>query len=523
MSKKTEVVLVKAPYQRSIYTQQQIDEFRRCADPATGPMYFMDNFFYIQHPTRGRMLYHPFDYQKRLIETYHNYRFSISMMPRQTGKSTSAAGYLLWYAMFVPDSTILVAAHKYTGAQEIMTRIRYAYESVPDHIRAGAVDYNKGSLTFDNGSRIVSATTTENTGRGMSISLLYADEFAFVRPTIATEFWTSISPTLATGGKAIITSTPNSDEDQFALLWKGANRCTDEYGNPTEVGQNGFKAYRSFWNEHPDRDETWAAQQRAALGIDRFRREMDCEFIIADETLIAPAKLIDLEPSQPAYKTGEVRWYKKPEPGKIYCVSLDPSLGTGGDPAAIQVFEANSTEQVAEWRHNRTDIPTQIRILANIVQHIHDTVKDDRVIYYSVENNSIGEAALISISEYGEENIRGYFLSEAGGSASGRRYRKGFNTTNKPKLAACAKLKHLIESGRMRLHSAPLISELKNFVASGTGYAAKIGETDDLVMATVLIVRMLQVLQSYHSELDTQMRDHQDNFVEPLPVIISFG
>ena len=196
---KDEVALIKTPHKRMTYTADQIHEFQACADPVTGPMYFMDHFFYIQHPTRGRMLYHPFDYQKRLIETYHNYRFSISMMPRQTGKSTSAAGYLLWYAMFIPDSTILVAAHKYTGSQEIMQRIRYAYESVPDHIRAGAVDYNKGSLTFDNGSRIVSATTTENTGRGMSISLLYADEFAFVRPTIATEFWTSISPTLATG------------------------------------------------------------------------------------------------------------------------------------------------------------------------------------------------------------------------------------------------------------------------------------------------------------------------------------
>jgi hypothetical protein len=272
----TEPALVKTPYSKVTYSQQQIDEFVACADPVSGPQYFLDNFFYIQHPTKGRMLYHPFEYQKRLIDVYHNYRYSISMMPRQTGKSTSAAGYLLWYAMFVPDSTILVAAHKYTGSQEIMQRIRYAYESVPDHIRAGATNYNKGSIEFDNGSRIVSATTTENTGRGMSISLLYADEFAFVRPTIATEFWTSISPTLATGGKAIITSTPNSDEDQFALLWKGANKCEDEYGNPTLVGQNGFRAYRSFWHEHPDRDETWAQQQRAALGIDRFRREMDC-------------------------------------------------------------------------------------------------------------------------------------------------------------------------------------------------------------------------------------------------------
>ena len=514
MSKKDEPTLIKAPYSRSLYTDQQLREFAACADPVTGPMYFLDNFFYIQHPTRGRMLYHPFEYQRRLIDVYHGFRFSISMMPRQTGKSTSAAGYLLWYAMFVPDSTILIAAHKYTGSQEIMQRVRYAYESVPDHIRVGVTSYNKGSIDFDNGSRIVSATTTENTGRGMSISLLYADEFAFVRPTIATEFWTSISPTLSTGGKAIITSTPNSDEDQFALLWKGANRCVDEYGNPTKVGINGFKAYRSFWNEHPDRDETWAAQQRAALGVDRFRREMDCEFLIADETLIAPAKLIDLEGHDPLYKTGEVRWYKKPEPGRIYVVALDPSLGTGGDPAAIQVFEANTTEQVAEWRHNRTDIPTQIRIFVDIIRAINEKTRDTMSTYYSVENNAIGEAALISINEFGEENIPGYFLSDSG------RFRKGFTTSNKSKLSACAKLKHLIESNRMRLNSAVLISELKNFVASGTSYAAKAGETDDLVMATVLVVRMLQQLQSYHSELDTQMRDHQDHMIEPLPFMM---
>lgn len=520
MSKSLEGVLIKPPHLRVNYTEQQLDEFIACADPASGPLYFMDHFFYIQHPTRGRMMYHPFEYQRRLIHTYHNYRYSISLMPRQTGKSTSAAGYLLWYAMFVPDSTILVAAHKYTGAQEIMQRVRYAYESVPDHIRAGVTSYNKGSLEFDNGSRIVSATTTENTGRGMSISLLYADEFAFVRPTIATEFWTSISPTLATGGKAIITSTPNSDEDQFALLWKGANRCEDEFGNPTEIGVNGFKAYRSFWNEHPDRDESWATQQRAALGSDRFRREMDCEFIINDETLIAPTTLIDLQGVDPVYKTGEVRWYQRIDPEKIYVVALDPSLGTGGDPAAIQIFDANSTLQVGEWRHNKTDIPGQVRILADIIRHINETVRDPKSIYFSVENNTIGEAALISIAEYGEENIQGYFLSEPGVSVS-RRFRKGFNTTNKSKLSACAKLKHLVESKRMKINSKSLISELKNFVASGASYAAKLGETDDLVMSTLLVVRMMQLLQSYHQNLDDQMRDHQDVVIEPLPFVMT--
>jgi hypothetical protein len=510
--------LAKTPYKTETWSEEQLREFALCADPVTGPQYFLDNFFYIQHPTRGKIQYQPYDYQTRLIETYHNYRFSISMMPRQTGKSTSAAGYLLWYAMFVPDSTILIAAHKYDGSQEIMQRIRYAYELCPNHIRAGSTNYNKGSIEFENGSRIVSATTTENTGRGMSISLLYCDEFAFVRPGIATEFWTSISPTLATGGKCIITSTPNSDEDQFALLWKGALKMEDSHGNPQEVGVNGFRAYRSYWREHPDRDEAWAAAQRAQLGEDRFRREMDCEFIINDETLIAPAKLIELEGIEPIHRTAQVRWYKIPEPGKIYCVGLDPSLGTGGDPAAIQIFEANTTEQVGEWKHNRTPIPEQVRILADVVKYIYSIVKDEQMIYYSVENNNIGEAALISIDQFGESNIKGYFLSDPTRGAG--RYRKGFNTSPKNKLTACSKLKHLIEQNRMKLRSKPLISELKTFVAHGMAFAAKPGSTDDLVMAALLVTRMMVLLQEYHPEMDTVMRDHGETIDAPLPFVV---
>ena len=519
MTKTLETALVKTPYKQQTFTPEQLEEFLNCADPVTGPEYFLDHYFYIQHPTQGKMLYHPFTYQRKLIHTYHNYRFSISMMPRQTGKSTSAAGYLLWYAMFVPDSTILIAAHKYTGAQEIMQRIRFAYELCPDHIRAGVTSYNKGSIDFENGSRIVSATTTETTGRGMSISLLYADEFAFVRPTIATEFWTSISPTLATGGKCIITSTPNSDEDQFALMWKGANKTQDEHGNETELGINGFKAYRSYWQEHPDRDAAWGESMRAQLGDDRFRREIGCEFIISDETLIAPAKLLDLEGREPLYKTGEVRWYEPIKKGSIYVVALDPSLGTGGDYAAIQIFEANTTRQVGEWRHNRTPIPQQVKILADICEHIHSTVDDVNSIYYSVENNTIGEAVLISIDEWGEERIRGFFLSDNSVvNASGRRFRRGYNTTPKSKLAACAKFKNLVESGRMTVASRPLVSELKTFVSSGVSYAAKPGETDDLVMATVLVVRMLQTLQGYYADLDKHIRDHGE-VIEPMPFI----
>ena len=503
--------LVKNPYTKTKFKNaKELQDFIKCCDPDTGYLYFMDNFFMIQHPTKGSMVYHPYGYQKRLINTYHNYRFSISLMPRQSGKSTSAAGYLLWYAMFVPDSTILIAAHKYTGAQEIMQRVRYAYENCPDYIKAGATTYNKGNLDFENGSRIVSATTTENTGRGMSITLLYLDEFAFVRPSIAREFWTAITPTLSTGGKAIITSTPNSDEDQFAFIWKGANKTEDDFGNTTDLGINGFKAYRSSWDEQPGRDQKWADEIKAQLGEDRFRREIGCEFIIADETLINPNTLIDLQGIEPITRMGQVRWYQKPVKGNIYTVALDPSIGTGNDPAAIQIFEANTVTQIGEWKHNKTDIPTQIKLMAQINKYIVECTSEPNNVYYSVENNSIGEAALVSLNEYGENNIPGTFISEPG------KKRKGFNTTQKSKLTACAKFKTLIESKKLTINSRSLVSELKAFVAHGGSYAAKIGDHDDLVMASLLSIRMIQELGSYHFELDSYVRDHEE-FVAPLP------
>jgi hypothetical protein len=345
---------------------------------------------------------------------------------------------------------------------------------------------------------------------------LYLDEFAFVRPTIAQEFWTSITPTLSTGGKAIITSTPNSDEDQFALIWKGANKCLDEFGNTTDLGINGFRAYKATWHAHPERDEKWADEMKSQLGEDRFRREMNCEFIIADETLINPSTLIDLEGIEPILRQGQIRWYKTPKKGNIYVVTLDPSIGTGGDPAGIQIFEANTTTQVGEWKHNKTDIPSQIKLIAQINKYIVDCTTEPRNIYYSIENNSVGEAALVSLNEYGEQNIVGNFISEPG------KKRKGFTTTNKSKLAACAKFKSLLESKKLTINSKSLVSELKTFVAKGASYEAKLGENDDLVMAALLSVRVMQQLSDFNVDLENHIRDHQE-IIMPLPFFAVFA
>ena len=508
--------MIKKPNQKMLYTRHQMMEFAKCADPDTGYEYFMKNYFYIQHPVKGQLKYSPFEYQERLIHTYHENRFSIALMPRQTGKSTSAAGYLLWYAMFKPDSIILIAAHKQSGASEIMQRVRYAYELCPDFIRCGATTYNKNSIEFDNGSRLVAQATTENTGRGMSITLLYLDEFAFVRNTIAEEFWTAMRPTLATGGKCIITSTPNSDEDQFAQLWNQANKTIDAHGNDTGIGVNGFKSFRSYWNEHPDRDEKWAAEEEAAIGHERFRREHGCEFIIHEETLINGLRLVEMQGIDPVRTEGQVRWYKEPSKGHTYVIGLDPSLGTGGDNAGIQIFELPDMVQVGEWMHNKTDISSQIKILKSICEYLATITETPNDIYYSVENNSIGEAALVSIAELGEENIPGIFLTEPKKHGNARKFRKGFNTTENSKISACAKFKSLIETDRMIVNSKPLISEMKTFVAHGRSYKAKEGDHDDLVMSSLLVVRMVAVIKEYDPTLEKHLRDHQDELLAPM-------
>jgi len=275
--------------------------------------------------------------------------------------------------------------------------------------------------------------------------------------------------------------------------------------------------------EHPDRDEQWADEEKGRIGDERFRREHLNEFLIFDETLIAATTLIDMEGVDPSRKSGQVRWYAEPKAGMIYTVALDPSLGTGGDPAAIQVFEANTTKQIAEWKHNKTAIPMQVRVFADIIKEVSDKCQNQNNVYYSVENNTIGEAALISLDEYGEQNISGVFLSEPKGrGVGGKRYRKGFNTTNTNKLAACAKLKNLVETKRMVVNSKPLITEFKHFVAHGASYAAKPGEHDDLVMALLLTIRMFAILKDYHKELSGQLRDYGDDIIEPMPFIAMF-
>ena len=245
----------------------------------------------------------------------------------------------------------------------------------------------------------------------------------------------------------------------------------------------------------------------------------NCKFITFDETLINPFVLNQLDGIEPIDKQGQVRWYLKPTKGNIYICALDPSIGTGGDPAAIQIFEAKTNRQVAEWCHNKTSVEKQINLLREITTHLVSITEQATDVYWSVENNTIGEAALVTIRAIGEENIPGIFLSESIKPGQVRKYRKGFTTTNTNKLTACAKLKHLVENQKIKIYSKKLISELKTFVSVENTYKAKTGETDDLVTSLITVIRMMETMKDYI--VDMQDVRETGDFTMPLPFLMS--
>jgi hypothetical protein len=265
MAKSKNPYLKKANEQHE-YTNQQVLELMKCADD---PIHFITNYVVIEHPVKGAIKFDMYPYQKRIIRAFKDNRQVIVLSARQTGKSISSAAYLLWFACFHFDKTILIASNKNDNAMEMIHRIRFMYERLPHWLKPGITEdgWNKHSVGFDNGSRIISQATSETTGRGMSISLLFLDEFAFVRETIQEEFWTSVAPTLATGGSCIITSTPNGDTNRFAQLWRGA--CV-------KANDNGFVPIEVKWNEPPGRDEKFKQKEMAKIGETRWKQEYEC-------------------------------------------------------------------------------------------------------------------------------------------------------------------------------------------------------------------------------------------------------
>lgn len=399
-----------------------------------------------------------------------------------THNTTCLAAYALWYACFMDDVTVLIVSNKNSNAMEFIHRAKYAYESLPNWIKPG-VDpelWTKHDIGFDNKSRILSQATTESSGRGLSISLLIADELAHVKPRIVEEFWTSISPTLSTGGKCAISSTPNGDTDLFSTLWRGA-----------EAGINGFVPRFYDCRHVPHITDEFLAQERAKIGETRVRQEYFCHFISSEELLVDSVALShideDLKKNVPVLSSKNNIVFFEPiqEQGATYIVGVDPSKGVGRDFSAIQVWRVDSKiYQVAEFRSNEMVTGQLYATLKTLLTKLDNNMKN--LVFFGIENNGVGEGM---ITLY--KNDPG-IMALGGATLVNDKNQMGMNTTSQNKTRSCLTLKDLIEGGRLVIKSHDYVRELKTYVRHKSSYAAQHGGTDDLIAASLLCARILK-------------------------------
>jgi hypothetical protein len=478
--------LIKRAYATSEYTPDLIQELIKCKDD---PVYFIKNYVWLQHATKGKILFKLYDYQEELVRACEENDRVIALISRQMGKTQTISMYLLWFAMFNRDKTIVIASKNNAHAMEIMDRIRFAYEELPHWLKAGCKYYNKHNIEFDNGSRIKSEATTEKTGRGLAISKLYLDELAFISPRVQTAMWRSLSPTLSTGGQAIISSTPNGDTDLFADLWRGANSQ-----------QNAFKPVFYPWNLHPDRDETYIKKMQGELGPIGFRQEVLCEFISSDAMLIDSLRLSFLKGKKPLTENMGFKFWTNDIGGKTktYLIGLDPATGNGSDFTVIEVVEFPAMKQIAELRLNTVNIPLIYAKLKWLFKYLRQPTPNGRSeIIWSFERNGVGEALVAMIQN--DDSMDGGVYLDGVDLYNESANRLGVYTTGKSKLLSCMQLKNLIEKGPtgIEINSDVLLIELQNFVAVGGTYQAKKGCTDDAIMAMAVIMKVLSRLATY--------------------------
>lgn len=413
--------------------------------------------------------------------------------------TTVAAMYILWFATFNAAKRCVIASKAMNHAVEIMSRIKFAYEELPNWIKGGCTFYNRTSIEFTNKSVIVSEATSEKTGRGSSPSIIFLDEIAFISNRIQEEMWGSLTPALSTGGKFIITSTPNGDSDLFATLWRGAN-----------AGTNSFKPLQFLWWRHPDRDQAYYDDMVGKLGAVRAAQELDCQFLSSDALLISSVKLFQLRFEQPLWESMGFKFWVPEEQlggkGKIYLVGLDPATGTGSDFSVIEIFEFPSLNQIGEFRSNEINIPLLYAKLSWILKKLSANVNGGIAeVLWTFERNGIGEA--ISALYFNDEH-----QVEEADLMNDHPSKFGVYTTGKVKILSCLQLKTMVEkiNGGLNIKSEVLLNELKNFVAKGGGYEAKSGSTDDAVMATVLIMRLIKRLSEYNEEAFSKVNEYVD-------------
>jgi hypothetical protein len=433
-----------------------------------------------------------YEYQKEMILSIHQNKDTIILASRQMGKTTVVAMYVIWLTCFAKKDEpklCIIASKAMAHATEIMSRIKFAYEELPEWLKPGCKYYSRTSIEFDNNAKIKCEATSEKTGRGSSPSFLFIDEIAFLSRRIQEEMWASLAPSLSTGGKFVLTSTPNGDSDLFAQLWRGANS-----------GANSFNPIKALWYQHPSRDEKYYKEMVGKLGPVKARQELDCEFLSSDALLIDSRRLHMMR-AKPHIREemGFKFWKDVGGGGKTYLLGVDPATGNGSDFTSIEVVEFPSLEQVAELRLNNVNIPLIYAKIKWILKHLRtpDANRRRAEVVWSFERNGVGEALVAMIQNDDSPDGGVYIDGVELYNESANRF--GCYTTGKSKLVTCMQLKNLIEKidNGLQINSDVLLEELKNFVARGGSYEAKIGGTDDCIMAMNVVMKLMNRLSHY--------------------------
>ena len=487
------------------FTQENIVEFLKCKED---PVYFANNYMKIVSLDEGLVQFKPYDFQERLINNFHENRFNICKMPRQTGKSTTSVAYLLHYCVFNDSVNIGILANKAATARDLLGRLQIAYENLPKWMQQGIISWNKGSLELENGSKILAASTSASAVRGMSFNILFLDEFAFVPNHIADAFFSSVYPTITSGKttKVIMVSTPHG-MNHFYRYWHDAERGKNEYV-PTDV----------HWSQVPGRDSEWKRQTIANTSEQQFKIEFECEFLGSVNTLISPAKLKNLVYDEPLKRNAGLDIYENPKKEHNYVISVDVARGLGNDYSAFIVFDTTEFpyKVVAKYRNNEI----KPMLFPNIIL---DVAKGYNNAYLLIEVNDIGDQ-VASILQYDLEyenllmaSMRGRNGQIVGQGFSGKKTQLGVRMTAAVKKLGCSNLKTLLEDDKLLTSDYDIISELTTFAQKHNSFEAEEGCNDDLAMCLVIFAWL--VAQDYFKEMtDNDVRkriyEEQKNQIE---------
>lgn len=476
------------------FSQWEYDEYIKCSQD---PIYFIRNYVKIISLDEGIILFDMHDYQEEMVQAFHENRFSIVRIGRQSGKTTTSVGYLLWLSLFSLNYSIAITANKKALAVDILSRYQLAYENLPMWLQQGVVIWNKGSVELENGSKLLAASTAASSIRGGSFNLVFMDEFAHVHNNLAEEFFTSTYPVISSGKttKIIIVSTPRGMNLYYKMWMDAVNKKSD------------YKAVDIHWSRVPGRDEAWKEATIRNTSQRQFNQEFGCEFLGSTNTLIDGMKLqtmfakdpIDTDDDKfngfsipnemeiyeaPIKETFDYETQKQIDKDHLYVICADVSEGKNLDYTTFSVFDCSTIpyRQVAIYRNNMISpmlFPDVLKLAAEYYNNAYVLIE--------INNNPQVADTLHQDLEY--ENV---FMIYSGNkkaqtlSESGKATQNGLNMSPLVKRTGCSALKTIIETGKLEINSSETIYELTRFIANNNSFSAEEGANDDLAMTLVM-------------------------------------